>query len=402
VPSSLPLDGVRVLDLSRLLPGPFASLMLGDFGADVIKVEDLGPGDYARVYPPYVEGAEETAKSAGFIALNRNKRSVRVDLKTPEGRDVLLRLVEDADVLLESFRPGVLDKLGVGYATLRARNPRLVHCAISGFGQTGPLADRAGHDLNYLALAGVLALNGVRGGPPVNGGVQVADIGGGALMGVIGILTALRHAERTGEGQFVDVSMVDGALSWTALEAASALHGQQPSRGRTLLTGQHVCYRPYPCADGYVSIASLEPKFWQAFCRGVDRPDLLEHQFDPPDSPAGAEVEQIARRRTRAEWAAFNAEHDACVEPIWELHEALESDLVRERQMVVEVAQPGAAAPVRQLGIPIKLSATPGDVSRRPAPALGEHTAEVLREAGYDDDAIAALLAGGAAGGPKA
>lgn len=196
--TQLPLEGVRVLDLSRLLPGPFASLMLADFGADVIKVEDTGMGDYIRFAPPYVEGVEDSAKSAAFLALNRNKRSIRLDLKQAEGRDALLRLAESADVLLESFRPGVLDRLGVGFERLRARNPRLVYCAISGFGQTGPLKDRPGHDMNYLGLNGVLAMNGVRDGPPVNGGVQVADIGGGALMGVIGILAALRHAERTG------------------------------------------------------------------------------------------------------------------------------------------------------------------------------------------------------------
>ncbi|MDO9409723.1 CaiB/BaiF CoA-transferase family protein [Patulibacter sp.] len=396
--TSLPLEGVRVLDLSRLLPGPFASLMLADFGADVVKVEDTGAGDYARAAPPYVDGAAESAKSAAFIALNRNKRSIRLDLKAEEGREALLALVEGADVVLESFRPGVMDRLGLGIDALRARNPRIVHCAISGFGQTGPLTQRPGHDMNYLALAGVLALNGVRDGEPVLGGVQIADIGGGAQMAVIGVLTALRHAERTGEGQSVDVSMTDGALSWTVMESAAALQGQQPRRGRTLLTGEHLCYRPYPCADGWITIGALEPKFWKAFCDGVGRDDLIPRQFDPPGSEAHAEVERIALSRTREEWAAFGSEHDACLEPVWELEEALESDLVRAREMVVEIDQPGATGPVRALGVPIKLSATPGDVHRLPAPGLGEHTEEVLREAGLDEDRIAALLSSGAAG----
>jgi alpha-methylacyl-CoA racemase len=396
--SPLPLDGVRVLDLSRLLPGPFASLLLADYGADVVKVEDTGAGDYLRATPPYVEGAEESAKSAAFVGLNRNKRSIRLDLKAPEGREALLALAEDADVLLESFRPGVLDRLGVGFEALHARNPRLVHCAITGFGQTGPLRDRPGHDMNYLGLNGVLALNGVRDGAPVNGGVQVADIGGGAMMGVVGILAALRHAERTGEGQFVDVSMVDGSLTWTALDAASALRGAPQRRGHTILTGAHLCYRPYACADGYITIGALEPKFWRAFCEGVGREDLIPHQFDAPGTDAHREVEAIALARTRREWEAFGAERDACVEPVWELEEALESPLIREREMVVELHQPGADEPVRALGLPIKLSATPGDVHRRPAPGLGEHTEEVLREAGLGEKRIAAMLASGAAG----
>lgn len=397
--TSLPLEGVRVLDLSRLLPGPFASLMLADYGADVVKVEDTGAGDYARAAPPYVDGVEDSAKSAPFIALNRNKRSIRLDLKAPEGREAFLALLPEADVVLESFRPGVMGRLGLGFDVLREHNPKIVHCAISGFGQTGPLTQRPGHDMNYLALGGVFALNGNRDGAPVLGGVQIADIGGGAQMAVIGVLTALRHAERTGEGQSVDVSMTDGALSWTAMEAAAALQGERPRRGRTLLTGNHLCYLPYPCADGWITIGALEPKFWKAFCTGVGREDLLPHQFDPPGSDAHAQVEEIARSRTREEWAAFGEQHDACLEPVWELEEALESDLVREREMVVELDQPGAASPVRALGLPIKLSATPGDVHRRPAPGLGQHTEEVLREAGLDDERIAALLASGAAGG---
>jgi crotonobetainyl-CoA:carnitine CoA-transferase CaiB-like acyl-CoA transferase len=309
-----------------------------------------------------------------------------------------MALVEGADVVLESFRPGVMDRLGLGIDALRARNPRIVHCAISGFGQTGPLTQRPGHDMNYLALAGAMALTGVRDGEPVLGGVQIADIGGGAQMAVIGVLTALRHAERTGEGQSVDVSMTDGALSWTVMESAAALQGQKPRRGRTLLTGEHLCYRPYACKDGWITIGALEPKFWKAFCTGVDREDLIPHQFDAPGSDAHAEVEAIALSRTREEWAAFGTQHDACLEPVWELEEALETDLVREREMVVELDQPGATAPVRALGVPIKLSATPGDVHRLPAPGLGEHTEEVLREAGLDEDRIAELVSSGAAG----
>src|SRR5437763_4513322 len=200
---SLPLEGLHVLDLSRLLPGGFCSLLLADFGADVIKVEDTGMGDYVRWSPPYYEGADETARGALFMALNRGKRSIRVDLKTEQGKGVLLRLVRDADVLIESFRPGVLDRLGVGYERLRAENPGLVYCAITGYGQDGPNRDRSGHDMNYLGLNGLLGLTGDRDGPPIQAAGQIADIGGGALMAAIGVLIALRERERPGEGQLV-------------------------------------------------------------------------------------------------------------------------------------------------------------------------------------------------------
>ncbi len=298
---SLPLEGVRVLDLSRLLPGGFCSLLLADFGAEVLKVEDTGMGDYIRWAPPAYEGAQDSAKSALFLALNRNKRSIRINLKEPGGRDVLLRLVAEHDVVLESFRPGVLDRLGVGYEAMRAVNPRIVYCAISGYGQDGPLRDRPGHDLNYLGLVGLLGLTGERDGPPVQSAGQIADLGGGALMAAFGILAALRESERSGEGQFVDVSMADGALSWLALLAARRLAGEDaPSRGEVDLGGGLVCYRPYACADGWVTFAALEPKFWKAWCLGVCREDLLEDQFAAPGSEAHAAVEAVFRGRTRS------------------------------------------------------------------------------------------------------
>jgi crotonobetainyl-CoA:carnitine CoA-transferase CaiB-like acyl-CoA transferase len=396
-----PLEGVRVLDLSRLLPGGFCSLLLADFGAAVTKVEDTGAGDYVRWATPAFEGAEDSAKGALFVALNRGKRSVRLDLKTEGGRKALLRLVGDHDVLLESFRPGVLDRLGVGWEQLREANPGLVLCAITGYGQTGPNVGRSGHDLNYLGLNGVLALSGDAGGAPVQAGAQIADLGGGALMAAFGILAALRHRDATGEGQVVDVSMFDGALSWLAMVAARVFAaGERPRRGAELLGGSVVCYRPYACRDGWVTLGALEPKFWAAFCAGVGRLDLSERQFERAGSPTHAEVEAIFAARTRAEWASFAAEHDCCLEPVLELEEALESELVRAREMVIAFEQPGAGR-VEGLGFPVKLSATPGAV-RRPAPALGEHTDEVLREAGYDDDEIAALHEQGAVAGPPA
>ncbi|MEA2292652.1 MAG: hypothetical protein QOE86_291, partial [Solirubrobacteraceae bacterium] len=305
------LDGIKVLDLSRLLPGPFCSMLLSDFGADVIKVEDTGMGDYVRWATPTYEGAERSAAGALFLALNRGKRSIRVDLKTDAGKQVLLRLVRDADVLLESFRPGVLDRLGVGYERLRQENPGLVYCAISGYGQDGPNRDRSGHDMNYLGLVGLLGLSGDADGAPVQAAGQIADIGGGSLMAAFGILAALRERDRSGEGQFVDVSMADGALSWLAMVAARYFAtGKAPRRGGLELAGRLICYRPYACADGYVTCGALEPKFWAAWCRGVGREDLIEQQFDAPGSAAHREVEAIFAARTRDEWAAFASEHD--------------------------------------------------------------------------------------------
>jgi crotonobetainyl-CoA:carnitine CoA-transferase CaiB-like acyl-CoA transferase len=255
--------------------------------------------------------------------------------------------------------------------------------------------------MNYLGLVGLLALTGDRDGPPVQAAGQIADIGGGALMAAFSILAALRERDRSGEGQFVDVSMADGALSWLAMVAAQWFaDGVAPRRGGLDLAGKLLCYRPYACADGWVTLGALEPKFFAAFCRGVGRDDLVERQFDPPGSPAHAEVEAIFRSRSRADWEAFAAEHDCCLEPVLDLDEALGSALVRARDMVVEIDQPGADRPVRLLGVPVKLSRTPGEPARAPGPALGEHTGAVLAEAGYTPGEIAALRAAGAVAGP--
>jgi crotonobetainyl-CoA:carnitine CoA-transferase CaiB-like acyl-CoA transferase len=404
---TLPLQGIRVLDLSRLLPGGFCSLLLADFGAEVLKVEDTGMGDYIRWSPPFYDGAHESARSALFLSLNRNKRSIRLDLKREQGRDALLRLVRDYDVLLESFRPGVLERLGIGYQRLREENPGLVYCAISGYGQEGPKRDASGHDMNYLGLIGLLGLTGERGGAPVQAAGQIADLGGGALMAAFAILAALRERDGSqqrpgsGEGQLVDVSMTDGALSWLAMVAAAYFaDGNVPRRGELPLAGSLVCYRPYECADGWVTLGALEPKFWQAWCRGVGREDLIGSQFERPGSDTHAQVQGIFKTRTRAEWERFAREHDCCLEPLLELDEALSSELVRARQMVVELEQPGVDGGVRQLGVPVKLGRTPGAHDRLPGPALGEHTEQVLAEAGYTPAQIAELLDSGAAAGP--
>jgi alpha-methylacyl-CoA racemase len=349
------LKDVRVLDLSRLLPGGFCSLLLADHGADVIKVEDTDGGDYLRYAGP---------DGAMFAALNRGKRSIRIDLKQPAGCDVLLRLVRDADVLLESFRPGVMDRLGVGYERLRAENPRLVYCAITGYGQGGPFASRAGHDLNYLARTGMLSLADEPAVPPA----QIADIGGGALMAAFEIVATLR----SGEARFLDISMTHGALAWLAMPATRVLAGADPGRE---LTGGLICYRTYRCVDGWVAFGALEPKFWRAWCHGIGRDDLLDRQFDRVGSATHRELEAVFAQRTRAEWEAFNDDHDCCVEPVLTLAEALDSELVRARSRTA--------------------------TTRAGAPPLGADTDAVLAEAGYAAAEIAELKANGAVAGPS-
>jgi alpha-methylacyl-CoA racemase len=401
---SRPLSDVKILDLTRLLPGGFCTLLLADLGADVIKVEDTGQGDYVRWAPPYYGSEEHTplgTRSAIYLALNRNKRSVRLDLKQEGGRQALIRLAESADVLVESFRPGVLDKLGVGFDVLRQANPALVYCPITGYGQDGPNRDRAGHDMNYLGLNGILGLTGEAGGPPIQSGAQIADLGGGGLMAAVGILAALQEARRSGQGQIVDISMTDGSLSWLVMEAARYFgSGEVPERGDIMLSGGIICYRPYEASDGWVTCGALEPKFWQRFCKAVGREDLIEKQFEKPGSDAHRQVAEVFKTRTRGEWKTFNDEHDAMIEPILDLDEALTSELAREREMTVTYEQP-LMGEVKQLGFPIKLSRTPASIER-PAPALGEHTAEVLGDAGYSAEEILALEESGAAKGPDA
>jgi len=398
------LEGVKVLDLSRLLPGGFCSLLLADFGAEVLKVEDTGMGDYVRWAPPYYGDEDKQAlgtRSALYLALNRGKRSIRLDLKQEQGREALLRLAGEYDVLLDGFRPGVLDRLGVGYEALRDRNPGIVYCAITGYGQTGPHTARAGHDMNYLGLTGLLALTGEPSGRPIQSAGQIADLGGGGLMAAFGVMAALHERALSGVGQVVDVSMTDGALSWLAMAAAQYLcDGRVPRRGEEQLTGGLVCYYPYEASDGWVTMGALEPQFWAAFCNGVGRPELIDKQFEKPGSDAWHEIAEIFRSRTRDEWRRFNDENDAMIEPVLELDEALDSELVRSREMVVEMDQP-EIGPVRLLGAPVKLSRTPARPDR-PAPALGEHTEEVLRNAGYSDEEIAELFESGAVGGPSA
>ena len=400
----LPLDGIRVLDLTRLLPGGFCSQMLVDFGAEVIKVEDTGAGDYIRYAPPLYESEADPAEATAsglYLSLNRGKRSIRLDLKSDEGRDAFYRLVPTVDVVLEGFRPGVAEKLGVDYATLSGKNPGLVFCSISGYGQDGPSRDRAGHDLNYLGSTGMLAMTGRAGGPPVQPAGQIGDLGGGAMNAAFGILAALIEKSKSGKGQMVDISMTDGAFAWLAMAAGAYFAGGEvPRRGEVMLGGGIVCYLTYEAADGWVSCGALEPKFWRSFCEGTGHEELIELQFERPGGEAWEKVAAVFRERTREEWKAFNDQYDCCIEPILELDEAIGSDLMRERNMIVQWEQPGIGL-VRQIGSPIKMSRTPA-AEPSAAPAIGADTREVLASAGLAKDEIDALFESGVAAGPGA
>ncbi|ACL64966.1 L-carnitine dehydratase/bile acid-inducible protein F [Anaeromyxobacter dehalogenans 2CP-1] len=389
---ALPLAGVRILDLTRLLPGPYATLVLADLGADVVKVEDPQGGDWLRWMPPLAG-----EQSGAFHALNRNKRSLAIDLRRAEGVEAFLRLAARADAVVESFRPGVLDRLGVGYEALRARAPGLVLCSISGYGQDGPYAGRAGHDLDYCAVSGVLAANGPPDAPrPL--GVQVADVAGGAWPAVAGILAALVRRASTGEGAHVDVSMTEGALALLAMPLGMAwARGAPLARGRELLDGGAGCYGVYRTRDGrFVALAALEPRFFAAFCEAVGRPELASRQWDEGGAGARAELAAIFAARTRDEWAAFAAAHDACVAPVLEGDEPRADPQLAARGAFLEVDTPWEGRALPAVASPVRLR---GEAApRRPAPRLGEHGEAVLAEAGFSPAEIAALRASGALG----
>jgi crotonobetainyl-CoA:carnitine CoA-transferase CaiB-like acyl-CoA transferase len=391
--SGLPLADLRVLDLSRLLPGGYATLLMADLGADVVKVEEPGKGDYIRWMPPLAS----TGESGGHLALNRGKRSITCNLKTAEGRDLLIDLVRRADVLVESFRPGVMDRLGVGYEALKAVNPRLVYAAISGYGATGPYVDKAGHDINYLAYAGALSFSGSPDTGPWPPGLQIGDIGGGGLQALVAILVALRVRDQTGEGQFCDVSITDGVLSWLTIHAGSyAATGQPPRVVAELLNGGYAWYGTYRCADNrYVAIGALEPQFFHALVTTLGVPELEGIHMDRDKQPQlRARLEEIFATKPRDEWIALLGDIDACVAPVLDVGEAFADKSAREREMVVEM-QLSDGTPFATVNVTPRLSTTPGRVGGPPS-TLGADTDVVLTELGRSAADIAALRAAGA------
>jgi crotonobetainyl-CoA:carnitine CoA-transferase CaiB-like acyl-CoA transferase len=370
------LSRFRMLDLSRQLPGPFCSMLLADLGMDVVVV--ASPND---------------PLGAGIPLLGRNKRSLTLNLKEPEGREIFRRLAREADVVLEGGRPGGARKLGVDDATLRELNPRLVYCSISGYGQDGPYRDRVGHDVNYLGFAGVIDLTGVRGGEPTIPGVQIADIGGGALMAATGILSALLAREQTGEGQLVDIAMMDGSVAWQVIHVLAQLaQGAPQRRGETMLTGEHPCYALYETKDGrWVTVGALEPHFWRNLCHELGMPELAEQQFasGPQRDEMFRRVRAVFKQKTMVEWVAQLADKDICFGPVATVGEMMDDPQVRHREMVVELTDRRGETR-RTLGNPLKLSATPPTV-RTPPAEFGAHTDEVLATLGYTTSDIASL-----------
>ena len=387
-----PLDGITILDLTRLLPGAVATMMLGDFGAEIIKIEEPGIGDPARHSRAGIK-----QPGAYFLATNRNKRSVTINLKHERGREVFLKLVEKADALVEGFRPGVMDRLGVGYETLKALNPRLIYCAITGYGQDGPYRLRAGHDANYLSVAGLLGVNGPKGGAPTLSGVQLADLAGGSLHAVIGVLLALQARARTGEGQFVDVSMTDGSLSMMYVPFASFLaNDAQPQRGNEGLSGHYACYQIYETKDNrYLSLGALEHKFWENACRVLGREDFIGKCFNnDAQEEMIAAFREIFKTRTAAEWLAAFENVDTCVALVKDIAEMVEDPQIKHRGLIAEVEHPTEGR-LKQIAPTVKLSATPGEI-RLPPPRLGEHTRDILKSLDYADEVIESLAREGA------
>ncbi len=393
---ALPLEGIRVLDLSRLLPGPFGTQILADFGADVIKIEDTEHGDGFRHAGPNINGV-----SARHMTLNRNKRCLSLNLKMQEGRQIFLDLAREADVVLEQFRPGVMERLGLGYEAVRAVRPQIVYCSLSGFGQDGPYRTLAAHDPNYMSLSGILSLVGRAGGPPALSGLQVADLSG-SLYAVIGILIALREAERTGNGSYLDIALFDSLIG-SAVTAASSYFGtgKAPQRGEERHSGRYPFSDIYETSDGeYLTLCAIEGHFWRNLCKALGREDWIERQYveGPEGEEMRTEMARIFRTRTRDQWFAELGPLDTCIAPVLSLGEALESEQATIRRSVRMHEHPEAGS-VPVLSTPIAMSGVDLAV-RRPAGRLGEDTDAVLRDLGYDTSTIAALHRSGAVSGP--
>ena len=378
------LDVLKILDFSTLLPGPYATLMLADMGAEVLKISSASRPDIVLDYPPFIG---DTGVSASQAWLGRNKKTMFLNLKTGEGKAVVKELVKEYDIVLEQFRPGVMEKLGLGYEDLKAVNPKLIYCSLTGYGQTGPLRDAAGHDINYMSRSGIISQAGRRESGPSLMNFQIADIAVGSMNSVIGILAAVNYRKNTGKGQYIDVAMMDGCVPFNSLDGAGFLvSGKEPKREGERLNGGCI-YDFYETKDGeYLSVGSLEPQFWSRFCTAIGREDLIEGTVYPPNiDEVKAEIRGILKKKTRDEWVEVFSHYDACVQPVLNLKEALlEDEQVKEREMVVDVKLPlHEDVSVKQLATAVKLSECPCEYKFAGYPA-GYHTKEVIEQLGMD------------------
>ena len=384
-----PLASLKILDFSTLLPGPFATMMMGDLGAHVLRVEAPNRPDLIRSAAPF----DEDGTSAWHSLLNRNKQSIALDLKKPEAIEIVKKLVQEYDIVLEQFRPGVMDRLGIGYDALKIVNPKLIYCSLTGYGQTGALKDRAGHDINYLALSGIMSYTGRQANGPPPLGVQIADVGGGSMGATVGILSAVIHRQITGEGQFVDISMFDMAVGLSAHIATYYLVGKTPPERESYFFNGGTYYDFYCTRDDrYLSVGSLEPKFWRGFCEAIERPDLIENGFSDDlavQQRVKAEIKKVIARRTLAEWTTIFSTVDVCVEPVQNIAEMTEHPHVKSRRLVVDVPKADGGTQ-QQIGNPFKFSASSASYRHTGSP-MGTDTESVLQKLGYRTDEIDVL-----------
>ncbi len=377
-----PLKGVRILDLSRLLPGPYCTQLLHDMGAEVIKVEEPGRGDYLRSLPPYVNGV-----GLAFEMLNRGKKSITLNLETKQGQEILHKLATKADVVLESYRPGTMGRMGCDFESIRAVNPRIIYCSLTGFGQTGPYKDLPGHDINFIALSGFLSVNGKT--EPVVPGIQVGDLAGGMLAALM-ITTALFARQQRNEAQYIDASMLDALLSWLTIPLALHLGADQAR----LLAGTLPFYRLYRARDSkLLAVAAIEPQFWEGLCKLINRPDFIPDQYSPePRRTQVAEgIESAIGTKTSEEWFRTMLEQNLPCTPILTLDEVIKDPHAHERRMILENPEQSG---VTYVGTPCKLSGSdPAELS--PSPKLGEHASQLLKTVGYSDSEIQSFIRAG-------
>ncbi len=385
---SLPLEGVKVLDLSRLLPGPLCTMMLADLGAEVIKIEDHMGGDYIRWFPP-----KRNKQCISYFPMNRNKKSVRLNITKPEGKEIFLKMVQEADVIMETFRPGTMERLGLGYEQVKSINPGIVYCSLTGYGHDSPYRNLPGHDANYLAVAGLLSTIGTKEGRPVIPGIQIADIAG-TYNATVAILSAIYGKQRTGEGQYLDVAITDSAILFQVLGMTQFMYdGVNPKMSNDDLSGKYAFYDVYQTKDGkYLVSGNVEEKFFSNFLKAIGKEELMKDMFaaEPRQSEVKNEIADVINTKDRAEWMEILKDYDVCTTPVNDFGDALQDPHVKSRGLWFEMDDP-VEGKISQFGYPVKFSTyKPG--WRTAPPDLGENTADIVKSLGYSDEQIKELL----------